>query len=258
VASLLLGVNLKLYFGYAQTLSWCAQVAELASRNPAVADGEVDLFVLPAAPALVDAVKILAPAGIRVGAQNMYWAGAGAFTGEIDAAMLAEVGCDVVVVGHAERRALFGETDRDVALKVAAAVDGGLTPLICVGEKRRLAPDAASVECVGQLERALSEVSAGDTGVVIAYEPVWAIGAEAPADAARIRVVCAALETFARSFDLRRSSIIYGGTAGPGLWFEVRDVVDGLFLGRRAHDPADLEQVLGELAGVGAGISERQ
>jgi triosephosphate isomerase len=242
------GINLKLYFGYARALSWFGRVAEIAAADPAVVGRAVEVFVLPSAPALVDAVRILKPSGIRVGAQNMHWAGRGAYTGEIDPATLVEVGCDLVAVGHAERRRLFGETDHDVARKVAAAVQHGLTPLICVGETHHAPLEQALGNCTSQLDRALSKMESPAARVLIAYEPLWAIGAAAPAESSHIDAVCTALRSHVAQLGLQRASIMYGGAARSGLWSELRGAVDGLFLGRGAHDPNDFARILDEIS----------
>ena len=109
--------------------------------------------------------------------------------------MLAELGCRFVEVGHAERRRMFGDTDEVVAAKLHAAMRNGLTPILCVGEEERLEPADAAKVCIRQIRSGLSAASAaGIVGdLVIAYEPLWAIGAPEPAHPDHIRGVCAAL-----------------------------------------------------------------
>lgn len=119
-----------------------------------------------------------APGGISVGAQNIHPEVSGAFTGEMSAEMASDLG-EYVIVGHSERRALFGETDELVAAKVAAAVRAGLTPILCVGEPESVR-DAGDAEryVAAQLDAGLASIESGEdlNGVVVAYEPVWAIG----------------------------------------------------------------------------------
>lgn len=139
-------------------------VAEVAICPPSV-------YVAAVADALAGSV-------IELGAQNLYPAGDGAFTGEINAAMLTDVGCRFVILGHSERRQLMGETDQQVSQKLQAALAGNLVPIVCVGEtlEQRKADETDAVvesQIRGSLE-ALDEVRAA--GIVIAYEPVWAIG----------------------------------------------------------------------------------
>ncbi|WP_432990589.1 triose-phosphate isomerase family protein [Dactylosporangium sp. CA-233914] len=232
-------MSLKMYFGYRQTLDWCGRVGALARRHPAVTSGAVELFVLPSFPALAPVLAELDGSGVGVGAQNLSWADAGPFTGEVGGAMLAEMGCRYVEVGHAERRRLFGETDEIVAAKVRAAVDAGLCPVVCVGETERISPQQAIAFCLEQLDRAFGGPGRPG-GAIVAYEPQWAIGAEQAASADHIRTVCAALE------GATGTRVIYGGSAGPGLLAQLGTAVSGLFLGRFAHNPAALESVLDE------------
>ncbi|GAA0927043.1 triose-phosphate isomerase family protein [Virgisporangium aurantiacum] len=238
-----IGVSLKMYFGYGQTLSWCRSIVDRVGDHPALRT--VRLFVLPSFPAIVAAAEIFAGTPIAVGAQNLSTADGGAHTGEVSGAMLRESGARYVAVGHAERRAMYGEDEATVAGKTAAALRNGLVPVLCVGEPRPApALDAAS-ECTRQLASALR--TAPDGPVTVAYEPVWAIGADKPADVPYIAAVCAELRD--RRPDL---SVIYGGSAGPGLLTRLGPAVDGLFLGRFAHDPAALADVLDEAGTMGS------
>lgn len=246
---LIIGAGLKMYLRHQQTIEWIALVAALAERHPALKRGAVELFVLPTFPVLVHAVRALSPVGVKVGAQDLSSEDSGPFTGEVSGTEIADIGCEFVEVGHVERRTHFGETEEVVSAKVAAAFRNGLTPVLCLGESRPQRPDAAAAECVRQLGAALVHSRrAGVLGrLLVAYEPHWAIGAAAAAEATYIRTVCTALRA-ATSEDtaLTGSRIIYGGSAGTGLLGQLDGAVDGLFLGRSAHDPAVLESVLDE------------
>jgi triosephosphate isomerase len=247
----LVGVSLKMYFGHRQALDWCARVAELGRLHPAVASGRVEVFVIPSYLAVPSAIDIFEGTRVVVGAQDLASADTGAFTGEVSGAELAELGVGVVEVGHAERRRLFGETDEIVAEKSAAALRNGLTPVLCVGETEKTDPADAAAEVLAQLRSALA--GAADGRVIVAYEPVWAIGAAEPAPAEHIRSVCAILRESIASLGGRDgSAVIYGGSAGPGLLTELGSDVDGLFLGRFAHDTEALGLVLDEAAAVAA------
>jgi triosephosphate isomerase len=243
---MIIGVSLKMYFGHAQTLDWCRRVAELATDRPA---STTRLFLLPSFPSLPAVADLLSGSGVNFGAQDLAADDAGAQTGEVGGAMLAEVGCRYVEVGHAERRNLFGESEDLVATKTAAALRHGLVPVLCLGEAERGGAAQAALECVRQLDSALAATrTAGLTGpLVVAYEPHWAIGAAEPAPDDHISSVCAALRTAVSGLDSHPdSSVIYGGSAGPGLLTRLADTVDGLFLGRFAHDPTALATVLDE------------
>lgn len=241
------GVSLKMYFGHRQATNWFARVAEVARANDAVARGEVELFVIPTYLQIPAALVALSGTGVRVGAQDLATADSGAFTGEVSAAELAEVGVALAEIGHAERRRLFGETDDVVAAKVAAALRNDVTPVLCIGESERLSPADAAATAIAQLHANLA--AAGPGPIVVAYEPVWAIGAAEPAPVAHIRAVAGALRDEIRA-TRPGSRVIYGGSAGPGLLTELGDAVDGLFLGRFAHDPAALADVLAEASAL--------
>ncbi|OMH36688.1 triose-phosphate isomerase family protein [Tersicoccus sp. Bi-70] len=256
MAPRVLGVSLKMYFGHERALAWCRDVADLAREHPAVRSGAVELAVMPTYLAIPAALRILDGVAV-VGGQDLATADEGAYTGEVSGAELAEIGCRVVEVGHAERRALFGETDAVVCAKTAAALRHGLTPFLCVGETDRGEPADAAAACVRQIDDALRDApgdSNGGAPIVVAYEPRWAIGAPEPAEPAYIRAVCSILRSHVRSLAAHpRSRVVYGGSARPGLLSAVADDVDGLFLGRFAHDPAALASILDEahaLAGV--------
>ena len=242
---LTLGVSLKAYFGYAETVRWAERVRDAVGAVP----GGVEFFVVPSFPVIPRVVEVLRGSGVLVGAQNIAHDDSGALTGETGGRMLAEIGCSIAEIGHAERRALFGENDQLVALKVAAAYRNGLVPLLCVGESDREHPAAAAEFAIAQLDAALAQ--ADERGrMIVAYEPRWAIGAAAPADPAHVSAVCIALREHLLALGMDTSPVLYGGSAGPGLLERLGASVDGLFLGRFAHDPASVVAVLHEAARV--------
>ncbi|SDD00340.1 triose-phosphate isomerase family protein [Glycomyces harbinensis] len=250
-APVLVGVSLKMYFGHARALRWFDAVAERVREHPAVASGDVAVFVIPTFVQLLPAVAAFAGTRVRVGAQDVATADAGAYTGEVSAVELAEVGVGLAEIGHAERRRLFGETDDVVARKAAAALRNGLTPVLCVGEADRLGRDASIAAAVDQLRRDLDGAPAGP--VIAAYEPVWAIGAAEPAPVSHTIAVTRALREALDAMPGREgSAVVYGGSAGPGLLAALDGAVDGLFLGRFAHDVDALVQVIDEAAALAA------
>lgn len=246
----LVGVSLKTYFSHARTLEWVRQVVDIAERHPAVRSGAAQLFVVPTFPSLVPVRQVIGDAPVLLGAQDLSWADEGAFTGEVSGAELREIGVDLVEIGHAERRSLFHETDEDVAGKVHAAYRNHLRPLVCVGEPHRASSADAIVEVTAQLDRSLAAATAdGLAGpLIVAYEPVWAIGAPAPAPDEHIVEVLAGIEEHLTTRpELAGSTVIYGGSAGPGLLTRGRGRIGGLFLGRFAHDPAAIAAILDEV-----------
>jgi triosephosphate isomerase len=245
------GVSLKTYFGHEQARAWFADVAARAAAHPAVAAGSVRLFVIPTylqIPAALDAFRGTA---VLVGAQDVSAYPPGAYTGEVTAEELAEVGVQVAEIGHAERRRLFDETDTVTAAKATTALSHGITPVLCIGEAEHLGAPAAALANVEQLATNLDGVPTGP--VIVAYEPVWAIGAAEPAPDDHIATVTRALRAAVDADPARTGSVvIYGGSAGPGLLTRLADAVDGLFLGRFAHDPDALATVLDEAAALAA------
>lgn len=238
----LAAVSTKAYFSVSRARCWVREVAALA---PTITSLGVEVAVLPSFPMLVDTGRTLAGTGLTWGAQDVAPSAAGAQTGEVLADVLAELGCRYAEVGHAERRSLFGEDDRTVQAKTRAAVDAGLVPLLCVGEVDHGPAEHAASACVRQVHDALDRHP--DAEVVVAYEPRWAIGADRPAPADHVRQVARALRaTLAERPGPAR--VLYGGTAGPGLAAALGTEVDGLFLGRRAHDVAALAAVIQEVA----------
>jgi triosephosphate isomerase len=170
--------------------------------------------------------------------------------------LLAEIGVRYVEIGHAERRYLFGETADLITRKVDVSLEHGLVPLVCVGEGRLgdttpVEPEAAIAEAGAQLAEVLDRLPRSSP-LVVAYEPVWAIGADQPAPVDHVRAVAAGLRGMLDGFSSAR--LIYGGTAGPGLFSQLATAVDGLFLGRRAHDPAAFAEVLAEVAAADAPV----
>jgi len=145
---------------------------------PLVADAACDVVVCPPACCLPTARAALRGSNIALGAQNVHWEKSGAFTGEISAAMLAELGVTYVIVGHSERRQYFGETDETVNKRALAALAAGLVPIVCVGESLEVRESGGTEALVqAQTEKALSGMTPEQiAGLVIAYEPVWAIG----------------------------------------------------------------------------------
>nr|WP_256870639.1 triose-phosphate isomerase family protein [Paenarthrobacter nitroguajacolicus] len=242
--ALFIGVSTKMYMGYAQSLEWLGQLVAEVDARPALVAGRVVPFVIPSFPVLPEAARLLEGTPLVLGAQNCGWSD-GPWTGEVSPSMLGELGVGLVEIGHAERRRYFAEDESMIALKVSAAVDAGLTPLLCVGEPETLAPAAAADTVYRQIKAAVSGDWSVASGLVIAYEPVWAIGAAEPASAGYVSQVVDALRDSLAQHDLARLPIIYGGSAKPGLLPQLNEV-SGLFLGRFAHDATNFGRVLDE------------
>ncbi len=210
----------------------------LAASEFAQSDA-VELFVIPPFTAVADVAEQLAPTRITVGVQNVHWAEAGAWTGEISAAMAADCGASLAEIGHSERREHFGETDGTVALKAAAALRHGLTPLICVGDSRSDFEQGRTGAVLDrQVRAAVSRVARDEARrVAIAYEPVWSIGeggtAADPAFANEQHARIKASLHAATGCDVR---VLYGGSVDREncVALAAQPHVDGLFIGRAA------------------------
>lgn len=206
-------------------------------------DGQKDLpevLVFPPFTALDTASKAVAGAPIEVGAQNMDYRDAGAFTGEISPAMLVDLGLKYVLIGHSERRQFFGETNQTVPLKVKAALDNGLTPIICVGElldeRENNLTDPVVKRQVGAAVNGLTPEEVNR--VVFAYEPVWAIGTGKVCEAKEAARVAQQIRNTLRQFmpaphDPENVSVLYGGSVTAANAEEIlgQEPVDGALVG---------------------------
>ena len=197
-------------------------VALVNELIPLVKDAECDVVVCPPAVDLAPVVEAVKGTNIKVGAQNVHFKASGAYTGELSAAMLKEIGVEYVIIGHSERRQYFGETDKTVNLRVTAAVKASLKPIICVGEmldEREAGYTNALVSC--QTLIALEGLTADEIKeCVIAYEPVWAIGTGKTATDEQanetIGVIRAAVAGRYGDELAQQLRIQYGGSMNPG------------------------------------------
>ena len=239
-----IGVSLKTYFTHAAALTWFSNVRTVVQARPALRTAGVDIFVAPTYLQLSAAISMLDECGVMIGAQDVSAEPPGAATGEVSAAELAEIGVSVAEVGHRERRQRYGDTDEVVNAKVRASLANALTPVLCVGETDKRNIDEATATTLAQLTSALRGAPSGR--IIVAYEPAWAIGAPEPASRDWIRPICREIRGFLDQASRPNSSVLYGGSAGPGLLASLWPEVDGLFLGRFAHDPGALGRVLDE------------
>ena len=217
---------------------------------PRIAATRCDVVVCPPFTALSEVVQRRYGTAVKVAAQNMHEEDAGAFTGEVSAPMLAELDVEAVILGHSERRQFFGETAEALARKVPAALAAGLEPILCVGESEA-ARDGGETEEVleRQLQADLANVESTDLAkVVIAYEPIWAIGTGKVASAEQAQEACAFIRDVVRMRggvvdDLR---VLYGGSVKPGNAAELLALpdVDGALVGGASLDVADFTVIV--------------
>jgi triosephosphate isomerase len=225
------GTSWKMNFTLAEARAYARALAATdASRWPGVQP-----FVIPPATALAAVREVLGPdSPVLLGAQNAHWEDSGAWTGELSVPQVADAGAQLVEIGHSERRENFGETDGTVNLKVRATLRHGLIPLVCVGEPQEIFARGGSTEYVlAQVRAALDGVSELDR-MLLAYEPIWAIGEHGrPAAPKDIAEVFAAL---AADLGGRVQAVLYGGSvdSSNAVATLAIDGVDGLFVGRSA------------------------
>ena len=211
----------------------------VGSGSSGVAGESVDVAVCPPFVYLQSVVKAVAVSSVAVGAQDIYFEAKGAFTGEISASMLKDIGCTYVLCGHSERRHVIGETDDLINKKVIAAISGGLLPILCVGELQSEREAGLTKEVVTRhLNAGLSHLSPEKAlAVTVAYEPVWAIGTgltATPEQAQEVHNFIRQLLAELYDADLAaRTRILYGGSVKPGNAAELmaQEDIDGLLVG---------------------------
>jgi triosephosphate isomerase len=221
---------------------------------PRIAATQSDVVICAPFTALSAVVERRYGTAVKVAAQNMHEETSGAFTGEVSAPMLVELDVEAVVLGHSERRQLFGETDEALARKVPAALAAGLEPILCVGESEE-ARDGGQTEAVleRQLQADLAEVT-GEAlaGVVIAYEPIWAIGTGRTATPEQAQEVCAYIRDLLRERGgvAEEVRILYGGSVKPANAAELlgQPDIDGALVGGASLDPAEFAEIVAAAA----------
>ena len=185
-----------------------------------LADIKCEVAICPPYPYLSEVSSAISNSAVKLGAQNASEQESGAFTGEVSVAMLKELGCEYVILGHSERRALYNESDELVADKFAAAVSAGLKPMLCLGETLEERESGVTEEVVGrQLQAVLDKVGVAGLGnAVIAYEPVWAIGTGMTASSDQAQAVHAFIRQTLHKLDpdvAQATRILYGGSVKP-------------------------------------------
>lgn len=212
----LIAGNWKMNLQRADAVALAAAVVEAAKQFP-----DVDVALCPPSVYLDPVAQVVRGTSVGLGAQNMYHEKSGAFTGEISAAMLLDVGCKYVILGHSERRHILGESDAAINLKVLAALAAGLTPILCVGEKLEERQSGRTHDVIrSQIEGSLAGLSPEQMAqCVVAYEPVWAIGTglnATPEQAEEVHVgIRKLLETRYNKQVADGVRIQYGGSVSP-------------------------------------------
>lgn len=235
------GSNLKMYKNTKDTVDYLNSLSELTKD---ISREDTQLFIIPSFTTLESAVKAADQHLIKLGAQNMCWEDQGQFTGEISPLMLEELGVSLVMVGHSERRHVFGETDQEENLKVKAALSHGFTALLCIGETAKDKEFGVSAEVLRtQLKIGFHDVPVSMVpDIWVAYEPVWSIGVNGTpaspdyAEEMHRIIKSTLLEIFGDA--AKQIPVLYGGSVNPGNACELitKPSIDGLFTGRAAWD----------------------
>jgi len=231
-----IGTNWKMNKTLAEGLSYTSKLLELSKDI----DQRIQLFIIPPYTSLWPIKEKLAGTRIMLGAQNAHWEKEGPYTGEVSPEMLKEIGLDLIELGHSERRLYYKENDYDLSKKIRAVLDYDMKPLLCVGENIDQKNNGIADEIISmQLKICLHEVKEYEAGkLLIAYEPVWAIGEKGvPADVKDVVAIHAVIrKVLVDKFgeDGQEIPILYGGSVNEvnSLQYLRLDNVDGLFIGR--------------------------
>lgn len=244
----LIAGNWKMYKTGTQAVAAARELADLSQGV-----NGVDIMIAPTALSLPLVAQALGKSsGVGIGAQNIYPGTDGAFTGEVSGTMIKDAGADYVIIGHSERRQYFGETDESVCIKIAAALDAGLIPVMCIGETEsqreagktffildKQISDGLQGFCLGDLET-----------LILAYEPVWAIGTGKSAGPKQVKEVHGFLrnllkEKYSDSL-AAKTRILYGGSVKPGNINDLMQIedVDGALVGGASLNPEDFNKII--------------
>lgn len=244
-----MAANWKMYKTAQETTDFFAQFNPLAQ---AIAGTECEVVVCPPALAIPAAVAAVDGTAIAIGGQNVFWEREGAYTGELSADMLRTAGASWVIIGHSERRQYFGETDANVLKKIHAAIAAGLTPIVCVGERLEEHKAGKTAEVlVRQFAAGIAGLTEEQFGrVVVAYEPVWAIGTgqtATPAIASEAHKLIRSEADKRFGIDAAQNlPILYGGSVKPdniqGLMAETE--IDGALVGGASLDPQSFAKIV--------------
>jgi len=233
------------------TLQEARQLAAAVVKAAAKVSGR-DVMIAPPYTALASVASVLSDTDVMLGAQNVHWEEKGAFTGEISPAMLKNVGCSMAIVGHSERRHVFGETDFMINRRLSGALQAGLIPVFCIGEtlKQREADQTLKV-LEDQVRAGLAGVELADGGrLVVAYEPVWAIGTGKTATEAQAQEAHAFIRKLLTDIYEKNIAagirILYGGSVKPeniDILMQ-QDDIDGALVGGAALNADSFERII--------------
>ena len=235
--------NMKMNMSQSQLEPYFDGIVEIASTSTNVVGVCVPYVYINMASYLLEGSKVL------FGAENMHYADQGAYTGEVSAHMLNDFNCDLVIIGHSERRQYFKESDDEINLKVKKALETGLTPVLCFGETKEERDGKMAYSVVErQLMGALQDLEEEDVGrIIFAYEPVWAIGTGVNATAEQAEeIISFSKRLLEEQFGLKNSIVLYGGSLKPSNAEEIlsQPSIDGGLIGGACLKLEDFEQII--------------
>lgn len=235
--------NMKMNMSLGELEPYFDKITEIANSTTNVVGVCLPSVYLNMAKYMLEGSKVL------FGAENMHYADKGAYTGEISAHMLNDFNCDLVIIGHSERRHLFNESLEDVNMKVKKALSEGLTPILCFGETLEERNGGQAYNVVeSQLVSALNGVDEEDIGrIIFAYEPVWAIGTGVSATSLQAEEICAFTKKLLKEqFDQNSSIVLYGGSLKPDNAMDIlsKESIDGGLIGGACLKIADFEKII--------------
>ena len=238
----LIAGNWKMYKASPEAVKTAQQLVELVADTV-----DVDIMIAPVFTALDPVSKVVENSRVALGAQNLYWEKEGAYTGEISADMLVSAGCQYVIIGHSERRQYFGETDETVNKKIRAAIDAELIPVFCVGETE---VERESGQTFSVLDKQVKKGLEYSGDLVIAYEPVWAIGTGKTATKEQAQEVHEYIRSLMdQNFDKTLAQsvrILYGGSVKPANVSELMAMpdIDGALVGGASLDAESFSKIV--------------
>lgn len=225
--------NWKMNGTLAESIFWAQQ-----AEQTAVVNSEVMVGIAPGFFCINSIITEVSPQKLKVGAQNCHWAESGAFTGETSPASLQQLGCHFVILGHSERRHIFGETDQMIANRISGSLKNNLHVILCVGETLEQREQNKTIEIIkNQLANSLKDIKIDDfNNITIAYEPVWAIGTGKVATPDQAQEVHSYIRGYLNSISERLKEqvrILYGGSVKPENWSDLNsmDDIDGALVG---------------------------
>lgn len=233
--------NFKMNKSLRECVDWVHRFTELIFK---VRKPKANVGFAPSFPYIKHMKDITVGTGIYVGAQNMHPESKGAFTGEVSVSQLKDIGVDFVIIGHSERRHIFGESDELIGRKLKAALENGILPVLCIGETLEERKAGKTLQTIERQLGVLKNIKEAEH-IVIAYEPVWAIGTGVPAEKPQIKEAVDFVKIKSKDY-VKNLSVLYGGSIDEKVAKEIADICDGGLVGSASLDPEKFFRICSE------------